>query len=220
MNEEPVAPGRLRYTDRMLTRPSTGGIDAVSGLEHFAIVTYAIPPERLRPLVHPRYDLDLLEIGGELRALISVVPFIDRDFHFTRLPFPRWRFGQTNYRAYVMDRETGEHLVWFFGTTLDSWTVGIPRYVWRLPWHRARMRFNCEYDEDAKRYLRYELRAKSNWAPLGLELEDSGEPVDHLDGFESLESGEVLLTHTRFTGHSIGVTKSSADTQSGMTACT
>ncbi len=192
---EPLRHDKLRFTAGMLARPRAGGIDAVSGLEHFAIVSYAIPPERLRPHVHERFALDCIEVEGEQRALVSVVPFIDRDFRFARMPYPRWRFGQTNYRAYVIDRRTGERLVWFFGTTLDSWTVALPRYFWKLPWHRARMQFDCQYDAIAHRYSRYKMRAESVWAPMQLELEDSGEPVSQLSGFESLEAGQVALTH-------------------------
>src|SRR5687768_14044618 len=38
-------------TEAMLRRPDLGGLDVVSSLEHFAIITYAIAPERLRPHV-------------------------------------------------------------------------------------------------------------------------------------------------------------------------
>lgn len=185
----------LQFTEGMLLRPKVRGIDVVSGLVHFAIVTYAIPPERLRPHVHERFDLDCIEVDGEQLALVSVVPFLDRDFRFAWMPYPRWRFGQTNYRAYVIDRRTGTRLVWFFGTTLDSWTVAIPHYGWKLPWHRARIRFDCQYDISANHYSRYKVDAESDWAPMHLELEDTGEPVSQLRGFETLEGGEVTLTH-------------------------
>jgi hypothetical protein len=36
--------------------------------------------------------------------------------------------------------------VWFFGTTLDAWALPVPRDLWRLPWHRGRVRFDCTYD--------------------------------------------------------------------------
>jgi len=158
----------------------------VSGLEHFAIVTYAILAERLRPHVHQRFELDCIDgEAGKQLALVSVVPFIDRDFHFSGVPYPRFRFGQTNYRAYVIDRATGKRAVWFFGTSLDSWTVTIPRHLWKLPWYRGRIRFDCVFDP----------AAESEWAPLELELEDSGQPVSALAGFPSLESGAVTLTH-------------------------
>ncbi|MDB4981962.1 MAG: hypothetical protein JWM82_2714, partial [Myxococcales bacterium] len=108
---------------------------------------------------------------------------------------PRFRFGQTNYRTYVRDRETGQPAVWFFGTTLDSWLVVVPRYVWKLPWHRGRVRFDCAFDAEHGRYARYRMTTQSAWAPVELELEDSGDPVASLAGFPDLEAGLVALTH-------------------------
>jgi hypothetical protein len=186
----------LRFTPDMLARPRVSGIDAVSGLQHFAIVTWAVSPERVRPHIHERFELDCITAeDGEPRALISMVPFLDKDFHFARMPRPKFEFGQTNYRAYVIDRETGERLVWFFGTTLDSWTVNIPHYAWRLPWHRAHTLFDCRYDHAARRYDRYVVESQSDWGPAHLELADDGTPVTSLAGFASLEAGLVTLTH-------------------------
>ncbi len=186
----------LRYSAEMLARPPLSGIDVVSGLEHFAIVTYAILPERLRPLVHERFELDCIPgPDGKPRALVSMVPFLDRDFHFARLPWPRFRFGQTNYRAYVIDRNTGRRGVWFFGTTLDAWSVAVPRYLWKLPWHRGHTRFFCRYDAGTRRYTRYRLATLSNWAPARLDLEDSGMTPDDAAGFADLETAAVVLTH-------------------------
>ena len=186
----------LRYTPELLSRPPLSGIDVVSGLEHFAIVTYAIPPERLRPHVHERFELDCITgADGEPKALISMVPFLDSDFHFARLPWPKFEFGQTNYRAYVIDRETGKRAVWFFGTTLASWTVNVPRHLWKLPWHTARTRFSCRFDETAQRYSRYRMATRSDWAPVRLELEDTGESPSAFDGFVDPETAAVVLTH-------------------------
>jgi hypothetical protein len=186
----------LRYDAALLTRPPLTGIDVISGLEHFAIVTYAIPPARLRPLVHQRFDLDCIRgADGEPRALVSMVPFLDRDFRFARLPWLRFRFGQTNYRAYVIDRETGGRAVWFFGTTLDSWSVAVPHYLWKLPWHRGRTRFSCEYDAEAQRYSRYRVATRSDWGPARLELADTGVAADVLAGFADPDTAAVVLTH-------------------------
>jgi hypothetical protein len=93
----------------------------------------------------------------------------------------------------VQDRETGLQSVWFFGTTLDSITVMVPRHWWKLPWHRGRIRFSCDIEGDF--YRRYEMTTKSTWAPVQLRLEDSGAPVSQLDGFPDLETGMLLLTH-------------------------
>lgn len=185
-----------RFTDDLLQRPATGGIDVITTLRHFALVNYALPPERVRPHVHPRFELDCFPGPGSApRVWLSVVPFADRDFRFARFPAFRFHFGQTNYRTYVIDRATGQPAVWFFGTTLDSVTVLIPRYLWRLPWHRGNIRFDCSYNSHQGRYDHYCMTTHSNWAPAQLELEDTGEAVAQLDGFPDLEDGLVRLTH-------------------------
>lgn len=187
---------RLAFTEALLTRPAVSGLDVEATLEHFAIVSYAVPPERVRPHVHPAFDLDCFAgPQGEPLVWVSMVPFEDQNFRFVAARWLRFRFGQTNYRTYVIDRATGRRGVWFFGTTLDSWSVAIPRYVWKLPWHRGRIRFDCEYDSTARRYVRYQMTTRGGWAPVDLTLEDSGVPVAALSGFADLEAGLVALTH-------------------------
>ena len=43
-----------------------------------------------------------------------------------------------NVRTYVRHRD-GREGVWFFGTSLDSRLVTIPRLLWAMPWHRERV---------------------------------------------------------------------------------
>ena len=112
------------------------------------------------------------------RALVSVVTFLDRDFRFIACPWITRSFGQTNYRAYVQDTETGEQAAWFFGTCLDSVSVAVPRHLWKLPWHRARMAFDCRYDAATARYSTFIVRTRSSWAPAHLEIKDGdGRPA-------------------------------------------
>jgi uncharacterized protein YqjF (DUF2071 family) len=127
--------------------------------------------------------------------LVSAVTFLDRDFRFVACPWITRSFGQTNYRAYVEDTETGEQAAWFFGTCLDSLAVAVPRYLWKLPWHRARMAFDCQYDAAAARYSTFEVTTRSRWAPARLVVEDSGQPPTELSGVSHLEAALVLLTH-------------------------
>lgn len=177
-----------------MKRQKPTGIDVVTTLAHFAIVTYMVEPEHLRPHVHQRFALDTITApDGSQKALISVVPFEDRDFRFVRFPFYKWHFGQTNYRAYVTDKQTGEHVVWFFGTSLASATVAIPRYLWQLPWHRADIRFDTEVVDG--RYQRYRMTTRSDWAEADLVLHDTGKAPQALIGFSDLEAGLLLLTH-------------------------
>ena len=187
---------QLQFTKDLLTRPELSGIDAVTTLRHFAIISYAIEPERLLPHLHPRFEPELItDERGHSKALISVVPFLDVDFRYANCPWPKFSFGQTNYRIYVRDNETGEHAVWFLGTTLDSWTVKIPHYLWKLPWHPGRMRFDCCYSDSMQRYLKYRMQTSNGWAPVRVSLSDTGQPIDSLIGFPTLEAGLVVLTH-------------------------
>ncbi len=188
---------KLSFNDELLARQPARGIDVETTLAHFAIITCLIDPALLRPLIHPRFQLDLVEVDGQERALLSVVPFMDQDFRFVRFPWLKWRFGQTNYRVYVTDTQTGEHAAWFIGTSLDSWTVSIPRHLWKLPWHRARIHFDCNYDETARRYTRYRMQTTDSWADAEIELQDTGQPPTELTGFDDLQTGLVILTHPR-----------------------
>jgi uncharacterized protein YqjF (DUF2071 family) len=183
---------RLRFADHLTPCLAPSGIDAVTRLADFAIITYSVRPERLRPLIHERFALDTIDIGAGERALLSVVPFRDLDFTAAAFPFPKFSFGQTNYRVYVRDRLSGEHCVWFIGTTLASWTVALPRYLWRLPWHAGRMRFDCELSDG--RYTHYEMETDSRWAPASLQLRSVDAAAQH-PGFPDEESAQVCLTH-------------------------
>ena len=186
----------LRFTPELLTKPIPRGLAVETTLQHFAIVTYWVDPWRLRQLVHSRFEPVCLAVGGgPRRALVSVVTFLDRDFRFAAFSYFKRSFGQTNYRAYVQDTQTGEQAAWFFGTCLDSVSVAIPRYLWRLPWHRGRMEFDCRYDEAAARYSTFKVRTQSEWAQAWLEIEDSGKAPVELAGVSNLEAGLVLLTH-------------------------
>jgi hypothetical protein len=193
---DPPALDRLQFTAALLSRPEPGRSGAETTLQHFAIVTYYVDPTLLKRHLHPRFEpLRVAGPDGAARGLISVVTFFDRDFRFTRWPRAVRSFGQTNYRAYVVDRTTGEHVAWFFGTCVDSATVMIPRYVWRLPWHRSHMTFDCAYDAAARRYSRFHVSTRSQWSPGEVEIEDSGTAPASLAGFPSLESALVVLTH-------------------------
>ncbi|MFT7617152.1 MAG: hypothetical protein ACI97A_000786 [Planctomycetota bacterium] len=189
------AMNEISFNQEMLTKKTPGLFDVETTLAHFAIVTYYVDPESLRVHIDERFEPDCVETPDGKKALVSVVPFLDRDFRYVRFPWLQWEFGQTNYRAYVTDKETGEHVAWFFGTVLDSIFVNIPRHLWKLPWHRAKIRFDTSYDKEQARYTRYRMSATSDWASAELELEDSGQELKSLDGFLSLESGRVILTH-------------------------
>lgn len=185
----------LRFEDFLHPRPEPRGIDVVCKLQHFAIITYAVDSSRFEGLFPERFKLDTVRIDGEEKGLISVVPFVDVDFTSAVVPFPKFKMGQTNYRIYIVDSETGERCVWFLGTTLDSWTVIIPRYLWNLPWYSGSVRFSCDVDEASGRYKSYHMVTRAKWAPAEVALSQPDAQDLELEGFPDTETGLVFLTH-------------------------
>ena len=180
--------------DQRLARPAARGIDVITSLRHFSLVSYLVPIARLRPYVDPAFEIAPFTLGGVTGGLLSVVPFLDVDFRFARLPFLRFSMGQTNYRLYVNDLY-GEPLAWFLGTALDSFSVAVPHYAWSLPWYRARIRFDMIYSTSEQRYLRYHVRTRSKWAAADLTLVGTAQPMPLLAGFSSIEEQQLVLTN-------------------------
>ncbi|CAM4349313.1 DUF2071 domain-containing protein [Acinetobacter pragensis] len=185
---------QLKFQDFLHPRPQPKGIDVQCKLQHFALITYAIEPARFQDIIPARFQLDTIQYQGAEKALMSVVPFIDVDFTSAVYPFPKFTMGQTNYRVYVIDQKTQERCVWFIGTTLDSWTLIVPRYLWQLPWHAANFEFDCQQNASGL-YQQYKMQTRSEWAGAELHLTQSEEDAWQYQGFPDLESYQVFLTH-------------------------
>lgn len=188
-------PQPLKLKDYLHHRPEPSGLDVICKLQHFSIITYAVDPDRFSGLIPKRFALDTIEINGQEKALISVVPFIDVDFTSAKYPFPNFTMGQTNYRIYIVDTLTGERCVWFLGTTLDSWTVFVPRFLWNLPWFSGAVNFDCEFDSAKGIYNKYKMETTATWAPAEIELKQIANSELCLTGFPDNETGLVFLTH-------------------------
>ena len=101
----------LKFQDYLHPRPKPSGLDVQCKLQHFALITYALDPNRFKDIIPERFKLDTIKYQGKTVALMSVVPFIDVDFTSAVYPFPKFTMGQTNYRVYVIDQETNERCV-------------------------------------------------------------------------------------------------------------
>lgn len=183
------------FEDYLHERPKPTGIDVICGLKHFSIITYAVPIDRFDGILPDRFEIDAVDIDGEKKGLISVVPFIDVDFTSAVYAFPKFTMPQTNYRIYIVDKQTGERCVWFLGTTLDSWTLAVPRYLWNLPWHEAQVKFDCQFNEVTGLYTKYEMNAQSNWAQAEVSLVQTGKEALSFAGFPDTESALLYITH-------------------------
>ncbi len=196
-----IAPaGAYAYREQLAKRlqPRRAGRLAVrTTLRHFAMINYAVPIKRLRLLIpDSRFEIAAFSIGGERMGMISAVSFVDTDFRFKRLaPWLRFHFPQTNHRAYVIDKRSGEHGVWFFGTTLGSPVVEAARAAWRIPWHFARYRISCHYNTIKHRYSTYRMSIASAWCHADFTIWDTGEALALQEGFDSLDEMKLILTH-------------------------
>lgn len=166
-------------------RPPIRWGHATTELRDFAIISYAVDPERLAGVLPAGFEVDLF--GGA--GLVSAVPFLDRAFHFRWMPLVRIDCGQVNYRAYV--RYRGVRGVWFFGTSLDHWLVAWPRVAWRMPWYRDRVRIDARWDGNALRS--WSLVADGAWGSARCEL-TPGE-ANPIAGFVDLDHVREALCH-------------------------
>jgi hypothetical protein len=156
-------------------RPPQRWCHADVRLEDFAIVTWAADVDRLKALLPRGFEP---ELRGD-SALVSLVGFRDRGFHFRAAPFARLSCGQVNYRAYV--RRGDDRGVWFFGTALDSRLVSIPRTLWSMPWHRTSVRIDADWAGGT--CDRWSLASAGAWGRASVELTGTPHRFRLLAGF-------------------------------------
>lgn len=183
-----------RFSQAILTCPKPGIMAVLVTLKNFVIVTFDVAPEALALHLPPGFEPEVRTLAnGRKRAFISAVTFLDVDFRLSACQWPRDSFGQTNYRSYVIYQ--GERVGWFFGTSLATPFVQIPRHLWQLPWHQAKMTFDVAWDADRKVCTRYYEKTTGEWGNAEIELTSSGESAATLDGFYDDEDTAVMLTH-------------------------
>ncbi len=178
--------------DPFPARPPARWRDVTTTLADFAIITYAVDPVALAGLLPRGFEPEMFRLAsGRSVAFVSAVPFRDLDFRFGFAPWLKFQFAQTNYRAYIIHR--GRRAVWFFGTSLATRWVIIPRYGWKLPWHPARIQIDARWEGDACKT--YRLKTQAAWGNAEAELHCGVEPTGHLEGFADAAETALALTH-------------------------
>jgi len=168
-------------------RPRPRWHHASSELDHFAIISYRVEPDLIARHLPAGVVPEVFHFDdGGCHALVSAVVFRDRDFHFRVCPPASMSCGQINYRAYV--RTGGERGVWFFGTVLDHPVVVVPRVLWGMPWHHARIRIEAEAG-------RWRLTAADSSGTSHCELIVTERAPGRLDGFADAAETLRMLTH-------------------------
>jgi len=188
-------PEPLKFEDILSDRPEHKGLDIICRPRHLAIITYAVEPGRLAGLIPKRFDLTTVGLENRELALLSAVSLINESLTLAAYPFPKLRIAQVNYRVYAIDRETGERCVWFLETVIDSWAVIVPRYMWRLPWHKGEIRFDLEIDKTTGQYLKYARRVRSLKAAAEIELFQAESDMSEIPAFPDRETALIYLSH-------------------------
>ena len=169
-------------------------LDATTTLRDFALVTFDVDPGRLAAVLPAGLVPEVRTLDdGRARGFVSAVSFRDVDFRFALAPWLKVSFFQTNYRAYVRGPD-GVPSVFFFGTTLDSPLVALPRYTWGMPWHPGSTRIEAAWPADGV-CAAYRHRCTGRWGAADVELVGSAEAAGRLDGFADVEEAALILTH-------------------------
>ncbi|MFJ9707069.1 DUF2071 domain-containing protein [Streptomyces sp. NPDC101234] len=165
----------------MNRRPEIRWYHAVAELVDFALISWEAEPERVAALLPPGFEPDVRN-GA---VLVSLVAFRDRHFHFRFAPRVRFSAGQVNYRTYV--RRGAETGVWFFGTSLSSRLVQLPRTGWQMPWYHESVRVAGTASD-------WQLRTEGRWGAADVGLRGTGRPLDPPPGFpDPGEASRVLV---------------------------
>lgn len=159
---------------------------------HLLFVHWRVPPTLLRPLIPEPLQVDTFD-GA---AWVGFVPFVMESVHPVWLPpIPKLLdFPEANIRTYVRYGE--QPGVWFFSLDaahpLGVWAA---RRFWKLPYHRARMRWRMT----APNEITYEtVRCDSRRAFARVHCRLTGEPRETVRG--TLEHF-LVERYTLFTAH-------------------
>jgi len=178
---------------RIANRQKRSFIDVNTNLAHFALISYAVPVEKISPAIPEPFELWTFDKNGIDYALISAVPFMDKDFSFYRIAKAiEFKFFQTNFRTYIINKQTGEYSAWFFGTTLGSVSNLIPKIFWKMPWEYGKYKFEYELDNI---YTNYQMSFNSKQGDGLVDIKSTTNKMPLLEGFESIEQQKFILTH-------------------------
>lgn len=167
--------------------------DAVTVLQHFALVTFDVDPGRLAAALPDGLTPEVRRLDdGRDRAFVSAVSFRDIDFRFRGAELIKASFNQTNYRAYVFG-PNGARAVHFFETTLDSRLAVIPRRLWGMPWFGGRTAIDAVWGGERCRTYRHVCSGARN--RVDAEFVGTDAPLGRLDGFADTDDAALVLTH-------------------------
>jgi len=162
-------------------------------VRNFAIVTYAVPADRVRGRLPSAYDLEtFLGEDGEL-ALVSATCFCNHDFRWSALPHPRLTFDESTYRTYVSHR--GRRGVYFFKRYLGSPLALPPQRAVEMSASLGRFAVETELDESG--YAAYSCRVQSREEENSFLVTARDDPLARAP----FHTGEEMAQHITYRLH-------------------
>lgn len=151
---------------------SGGNVSVNAQWQHWALLVYAVPHERVAGLAPTSLQIETSLLNGRAMAWVSVASWLDQGARFDG----RGAFEQTSYRLHV--RRDGVPAHWLLSASLGSLAAVATRSWWSAPWHLGAMEFQIAYDRQAGRYRNYQLQTQSHWVNARWQLTDSGQLLD------------------------------------------
>jgi uncharacterized protein YqjF (DUF2071 family) len=162
-------------------------------VRNFALITYAVPVERVRRRLPGPYTLETFPKNGQEQCLVSGTCFCNHDFKWSAAPRPRLTFDEGTYRVYVTHR--GRRGVYFFRRFLSSPVAfGAQRVADR---NVAMANFDTETRFDDSGYGLYTCSVRSGDVENSFTIRARGVPRRKLP----FASGEELAQHITYRLH-------------------
>lgn len=167
-------------------------------VEHFALVTHAVPAERVRAHLPDEYELETFRApDGSERAFVSATCFCNRNFRAYALAYPRLTFNESTYRTYV--RRESKRGVYFFGRYLGRGLAAASERLFDQ--HAFLGEFEVKIDRTEKGYELYECSVSSDRGDtqFALQAVDTPPPQQPFDSGDDLAQFITYRLHGFFT---------------------
>jgi len=161
----------------------TSLLRVVMTLRNVLYISYAVPAERLRPLIPDFIRLSTLDSDV---AFLSIVVLRSTKVRINALPFAHFNYNQLNLRTYIIDPVTGKNGVYFLKSGVTSHFISLATRMVGIPWHHIYLDVQVTPDISS---LGYSYNAAGNWQQeFYIKAVEAPEPQKKLTLFEDVES--------------------------------
>lgn len=167
-------------------------------IQNFALVTHAVPAERVRPQVPKQFELQTFVEDGTEKAFISTSCFCNHQVHWGGLRRPAHDFDQTTFRTYATYK--GLAGAYFFGTWVSTPLSWVGQFSVA---GRTRLAdFDVEVNGGLSGYPRYRFTATAGRSEVGFDIE-ALDQVEPKYPFKTGDEHAAFITH-RLHGFTLG----------------